>query len=85
MLGHIDLNQDDNMVVRKYVLVANISGGPSCLPGCWVRRWSNLHIMPSAFIPVLDTFKCIEVMDFGFVLNTDQDIRLVNISKFGTF
>lgn len=45
MLGHIDLNQDGDMVLRKYI----------------------------------------EVMDFGFIVNAGQDIRLVNISKFGAF
>ncbi|GAA5816588.1 hypothetical protein MFLAVUS_010118 [Mucor flavus] len=85
MLGHIVSNQDDNTVLRKYVLLANVSGRPSWLSGVGSDVDSNLHIMPGTVIPVLDTSKCIEVMDFEFIVDVEHDIRLVNISKIGTF
>ncbi|KAI9360209.1 hypothetical protein BD770DRAFT_385080 [Pilaira anomala] len=85
MLGKVESDEDNNLFLRNYVLVENFLVGTSWLPGVEADASGNVHIKPCVVIPVLDTFRCKEVMDFGFPVEGNDNTLLVNISKFGTY
>ncbi|KAI9343815.1 hypothetical protein BD770DRAFT_430772 [Pilaira anomala] len=76
ILGRIKLNYEGELLLQKHELVQDVVGGSSLFQGLKVDANGNLHIKPAVLIPVQDDFRCREVMDFRFILNEEEDIRL---------
>ena len=85
MLAKVKCNEDNNLFLQKYVLVENFLAGTSWLPGVEADASGNVQIKPCVVIPVLDSVRCKEVMDFGFPVDANEGTLIVNISKFGTY
>ncbi|KAI7874436.1 uncharacterized protein EV154DRAFT_569723 [Mucor mucedo] len=85
-LGRVE--EDDNKVLHlyKYLFVKEGDLGEGrWLSTVQVDRLGNVLIHPSNIVPVGKDWKCKDVMDFGFIFDQQRDIRLINISKFGTY
>lgn len=85
VLGRVEELEDEVFVLQKYMFVRNDLNNPTWFPGVKPDKHGNLYIRPGEIIPVNESFKCKEVMDFGFIENVREGICLINISKFGTY
>lgn len=85
VLGRVEEKEDGSFELQQYTLVRCDPSFSSWFPGMKTDLRGNLYIRRNGVIPVSDSIKCKEVMDFGFIINEREDIRLVNISKFGTY
>ncbi|KAI9356421.1 hypothetical protein BD770DRAFT_390206 [Pilaira anomala] len=85
VLGQILEEQDGSFVLQRYMLLTCDLSISSCFPGVKTDLRGNLYIRPNGIIPSIESIECKEVLDFGFIINEREGIRLVNISKFGTY
>ncbi|KAL0082119.1 hypothetical protein F4703DRAFT_1954272 [Phycomyces blakesleeanus] len=84
-LGRIITDQEDCIVLQRYVFAQANNYTSSWLPGILTDIHSNPFILPAKTILVDDFFKCKEIMEFGFVFGEDRSIIIINISKFDTY
>lgn len=85
ILGRVEEDEERSLVLQQFKFVENVFDASSWLQGVQSDSQGNLVIKPIGRIPVLNTFKCKEVMDFGFKFNGQENSYVVNVSKFGTF
>ena len=86
MLGQIETDDDGDLILRRYKFARNVAGSSSSwLPGTLSDAEANVFIRPHSTVAIDYFFSCKEVMDISFVFNAAADIRVINVSKFGSF